>query len=402
MTDSVGALPDLELSILMPCLNEAETVGVCVDKANAFLARSGGVRGEVLIADGGSTDATRELAAARGARIVDVKERGYGAALRGGIQAARGRYIIMGDADDSYDFAQLDGFLERLRDGNDLVIGNRFRGGIGAGAMPFLHRYLGNPVLSLIGRLFFHTHVKDFHCGLRGFDRARMQALDLRTSGMEFASEMVVASALNNYRIAEVAISLKKDGRSRPPHLQTWRDGWRHLQFLLIYSPRWLFVYPGAAILLFGLMVSGLLLPGPLRISQQVVLDIHTLIIASMAILVGVQCIGFGLVARRFAASYQLLPDSALLAYLTPRRLIIVAGGMTVSGLAGVVWAVAIWVHTGFGALTEPIVARVLVLSSAGIASGVQLAFLTFLSHVIDLPLVRQRAKAAENAISGD
>ena len=241
----------VEVTILMPCLNEAETVGTCIGKAQRFLAQAD-IFGEVLVADNGSTDGSREIAEKRGARVVEVRDRGYGAALIGGIDAANGRYVIMGDADDSYDFSALMPFIERLRDGADLVMGNRFKGGIAPGAMPLLHRYLGNPVLSWIGRLFFHINVGDFHCGLRGFRRERMSALNLRTTGMEFASEMVVCAALAGYRIDEVPTTLSKDGRSRPPHLRTWHDGWRHLSFLLIYCPKWLFFYPGLFLLALG------------------------------------------------------------------------------------------------------------------------------------------------------
>lgn len=237
----------LELTILMPCLNEAETLAVCIRKAKEYLELSG-VAGEVLIADNGSTDGSQEIARAGGARVVAVASRGYGAALLGGIDAAHGKYIIMGDADDSYDFTALQPFVDGLRKGADIVMGNRFKGGIAPGAMPMLHRYLGNPVLSGIGRLFFRIPIKDFHCGLRGFSRERIRELNLRTTGMEFASEMLVRAALAGYTVEEVPTTLKPDGRSRPPHLRTWRDGWRHLSFLLMYSPRWLFLYPGLLI----------------------------------------------------------------------------------------------------------------------------------------------------------
>ncbi len=233
-----------ELTILMPCLNEAETLATCIDKAMLFLKRSG-VSGEVLIADNGSSDGSPEIAGRHGARVVQVKEKGYGAALLGGIQAARGTYVIMADADDSYDFAHLDGFVAKLRQGCELVMGNRFLGGIKPGAMPPLHRYLGNPVLTGIGRLFFKSPSGDFHCGLRGFSKQAIDRLELQTTGMEFASEMVVKATLHGLRIAEVPTTLSPDGRSRPPHLRSWRDGWRHLRFLLIFSPRWLFLYPG-------------------------------------------------------------------------------------------------------------------------------------------------------------
>ncbi|MGV3650209.1 MAG: glycosyltransferase family 2 protein, partial [Devosia sp.] len=238
----------LELTILMPCLNEAETLAVCINKAQGYLARSG-VSGEVLIADNGSTDGSQEIARAHGARIVDVPVRGYGAALGAGIAAARGRFVIMGDADDSYDFSALDAFVAALRQGHQLVMGNRFRGGIAPGAMPWHHKYIGNPVLSFLGKLFFRTKASDFHCGLRGFDRSAIQGLGLRTTGMEFASEMLVKATLSGLDVAEVPTTLKPDGRSRPPHLRSFRDGWRHLRFLLLFSPRWLFLYPGLVLL---------------------------------------------------------------------------------------------------------------------------------------------------------
>jgi glycosyltransferase involved in cell wall biosynthesis len=230
----------MELTILMPCLNEAETLAVCIRKAKIFMAVSG-VVGEVLIADNGSTDGSQDIAKLEGARLIPIAARGYGAALQGGINAAMGKFVVMGDADDSYDFTALMPFLDNLRGGADIVMGNRFKGGIEKGAMPFLHRYLGNPVLSFLGRLFFKIKVGDFHCGLRGFNKERVLALNLRTTGMEFASELVVRSALAGYNIEEVPTTLKPDGRSRAPHLRTWRDGWRHLSFLLMYSPRWLF-----------------------------------------------------------------------------------------------------------------------------------------------------------------
>src|SRR5687767_10394655 len=238
-----------ELTVLMPCLDEAETVGRCVAKARGFLERAG-IQGEVLVVDNGSSDGSVRLAEQAGARVVQERRRGYGNALRSGIEQARGRFVVMGDADDSYDFSALDPFLERLRAGADLVIGNRFQGGIAARAMPPLHRYLGNPVLTGIGRLFFRSPVGDFHCGLRGFRRDAIVALGLSTEGMEFASEMVVRATVEGLRIVEVPTTLAPDGRSRRPHLRTFRDGWRHLRFLLLFSPRWLFLYPGVILMI--------------------------------------------------------------------------------------------------------------------------------------------------------
>jgi hypothetical protein len=393
---SADAAGGLELTILMPCLNEAETLAICLEKARAFLVRTG-ITGEVLVADNGSTDGSVELAKGSGARVIAVTERGYGAALRGGIAAARGRFVVMGDADDSYDFSDLEAFVEKLRGGCDLVMGNRFAGGIATGAMPFLHRYVGNPALSLIGRVFFKAPIRDFHCGLRGFRRDAIARIDLRTSGMEFASEMVVRAALARLVIAEVPTALSVDGRSRPPHLRTWHDGWRHLRFLLLFSPRWLFLYPGLALIVLGAIGSAVLFPGPLRITKGFELDYHTFLVAAMSILVGVEVVAFGIIARHFSAANGLLPRSrrldALLAAVPLERGLLIALGVVIAGLGGVAWSLWQWALVDFGPLTAPIVMRVLTFALVFIAIGVQLAFALFLLGVIDLPLARKDGK---------
>lgn len=382
---------DVELSIVMPCLNEAETLATCIRKAKRFLETSG-VNGEVVIADNGSTDGSREIAVAEGARMVPIPTRGYGAAILGGIAAAHGRYVIMADADDSYDLLNLMPFLEKLRAGADLVMGNRFLGGIKPGAMPFLHRYLGNPVLSFLGRLFFSAEVGDFHCGLRGFSRERILGLDLRTTGMEFASEMVVRAALAGYSIVEVPTTLKKDGRTRPPHLHTWRDGWRHLRFLLMYSPRWLFVYPGLFLLIFGVAGTVLLLPGPVYVGT-VGIDIHTFIVACICILLGLQSISFALVARRYGAARGFLPASSsyrsVLSAFTLERMLLVALVLVILGLAGLAWCVGVWASARFGPLQYAVLLRVLMLSLTAIAAAIQLAFTAFLAGIMDVPTQR-------------
>jgi glycosyltransferase involved in cell wall biosynthesis len=375
-----------ELTILMPCLNEAATVGGCVTKARAFLERFG-IDGEVLVADNGSKDGSQEVAERAGARVVHVTERGYGAALTGGIAAAQGRYVIMGDADDSYDFDRLDGFVEKLREGYPLVMGNRFGGGIRAGAMPWLHRYLGNPVLSFIGRLLFRAPVRDFHCGLRGFDRASVQSLDLRTKGMEFASELVVKAALARWRIAEVPTTLAPDGRGRPPHLRSWRDGWRHLSFLLLFSPRWLFLYPGLALLVLGVALTTALYFRPLQIFGAG-LDIHSMLYASAAGLLGMQLCLFGLFARLSAQNAGLLPRSAavvrLLKTLTLERGLI--AGFAIA-LAGFLWSAAAfwqWRESGFGALDPRIVMRQTIPATALMVGGMEIMLASFLMHLIN------------------
>ncbi|WP_426623247.1 glycosyltransferase family 2 protein [Leifsonia sp. McL0607] len=293
------SLDTLELSIVMPCLNEAETLAVCIDKAQSYLARSG-VSGEIIVAANGSPHGSQSIAEEHGARVVNVSQKGYGSALIGGIAAARGTYVIMGDADDSYDFSDLDAFLERLRAGDELVMGNRFRGGIAPGAMPPLHRYLGNPVLSNIGRLFFRSSIRDFHGGLRGFDRDAIMRLNFQTSGMEFASEMVVEASLEGRRMSEVPTTLQKDGRSRPPHLWSWRDGWRHLRFLLIYSPCWLFLVPGAIAFVIGVLGTFLLSIGPVMIGE-IGLDVSSQVYLAALAAVGYQAVLFAILTKIYA-----------------------------------------------------------------------------------------------------
>lgn len=364
----------LELSIVMPCLNESETLATCIRHAQSFLAESG-VAGEVVIADNGSTDGSQEIARAEGARVVDVHERGYGAALSGGIAASRGTYVAMGDADDSYDFEGLGPFVEELRKGADLVMGNRFRGGIEPGAMPPLHKYLGNPVLSFVGRLFFRAPVKDFHCGLRAFRRDSITALDLRTSGMEFASEMVVKACLAQLDVREVPTTLRKDGRSRPPHLRSWRDGWRHLRFLLLYSPRWLFLYPGMFLTVFGLLVTGALIRGPIQVGG-LGLDIGTMLYGLAITVVGFQAFIFAVLSKVYAKHEGFLPSGVRFDRFQERLNL---ENLTVIGLfvliVGVVWTVVSlldWKGEGFGALEARDSVRAVVPAMLGLILGSQ------------------------------
>jgi len=375
----------VELTILMPCLDEAATVGICVQKARGFLQRSG-VEGEVLVADNGSTDGSREIASRAGARVIEVARRGYGAALAAGIAAARGRYVVMGDADDSYDFSRLEGFVEKLREGHPLVMGNRFRGGIRPGAMPALHRYLGNPVLSFVGRLLFRTHVRDFHCGLRGFERDAVRALDLRTPGMEFASELVVKAALAGWRVAEVPITLHPDGRGRPPHLRSWRDGWRHLRFLLLFSPRWLFLYPGLALLTLGVALTATLYFTPLRLGGAG-LDIHSMLYASAAALLGMQLCLFALFARVSAQSAGLLPRrpalDRLLAALTLERGVLFGLALAAAGFFWSAVAFWQWREAGFGALDPRVVMRDTIPAASLMVGGVEIMLASFLLSLL-------------------
>src|ERR1700691_5338528 len=334
----------------MPCLNEAETVATCVTKAAKFLADSG-VSGEVVLADNGSTDGSQQLAADAGARVVPVSDKGYGNALMGGILAARGEYIIMGDSDDSYDFTNLMPFVTELRGGADLVMGNRFKGGIAPGAMPPLHRYLGTPVLSFIGRLFFHSNIGDFNCGLRGFRRDSAIGLGLQATGMVFAPEIVWKAPPGPQKIAEVPPTLPKDGRSRPPHLRTWRDGWRHLRFLLLFSPTWLFFLPGLLLFVAGLVIGAIVAPHPFKVGT-VTFDVDTLVGASAMVVIGFQSVLFWLFTQVYAGSEGFLPEEPkvqrLLGKLSLKRGLILGAAIGLAGLAGLIFSVAYWHGKGF------------------------------------------------------
>ena len=376
----------IELSIVMPCLNEAETLAVCVKKAKQFLADHA-IAGEVIVADNGSTDGSQQIANALGARIVHVESRGYGAALIGGIEAAQGSYVAMGDADDSYDFGGLMPFVEALRGGGDLVMGNRFVGGIALGAMPPLHRYLGNPVLSFLGRTFFDIPVGDFHCGLRAFRRDSIQKLRLTATGMEFASEMVVKAAIEKLDIREVPTTLARDGRSRPPHLRTWRDGWRHLRFLLIYAPKFLFLYPGLALAAAGLFGVLGLIPGDVHVGGGA-LGVHTMIFAAMAVLMGSQLIGLSLMARRYGVIAGMWPESGLMRrvrnWFTVERACIVGGLMLAAGIAGAATAAAIWASSGFGGMNPATLMRLTIPSMLLGCVGLQAVVTAFFIGLMD------------------
>jgi len=370
----------IELSIVMPCLNEAETLAICIKKAVFFL-RKNNVQGEVLIADNGSSDGSQHIAESLGARVIHIREKGYGAALLGGIRAAQGKYVIMGDSDDSYDFSNLMPFLNKLRNGNDLVLGNRFQGGIKKGAMPFLHRYLGNPVLSAIGKIFFGSPCGDFHCGLRGFSKNAIQSLNLVTHGMEFASEMIVKATLNNLTITEVPTTLAPDGRSRPPHLRTWRDGWRHLKFLLLFCPRWLFLYPGLVLTLMGGILYAAILIGPLKLGT-VTFDIHTLIYAASAMVVGYQTMIYAIFAEASGILRGILPPKKINEKLISRLTVefgVVTGGLLIFlGLGLGLISVYAWHKLGFGSLEKASQLRCVITSCLALTLGTQTLFSGF------------------------
>jgi glycosyltransferase involved in cell wall biosynthesis len=377
----------IELSIVMPCLNEAETIVTCIEKARTWLSESG-TAGEVLVADNGSTDGSPELASKAGARVIAVREKGYGAALIEGINAARGEFIIMGDADDSYDFGKLDGFVVKLREGHEFVMGNRFAGGILPGSMPPLHRYFGTPVLTTISRLFFGSVCGDIQCGLRGFRKSAVQKLRLQTMGMEFASEMVVKATLNKLRTAEVPVVLSPAGRSRPPHLRSWRDGWRNLRFYLLYSPRWLFLYPGLVLLVAGFAVSVWLLPGPIVV-ENVAFDVHTLLYAAMAMVLGFQAIVFAVFTKTFAINEKLLPeDPRFSRWFNATRLeagLLFGGILCVLGLAGSIWAVLRWKSHAFGRLNSSEMLRIIVPSATALTIGFQAILSSFFLSILGL-----------------
>jgi len=377
-----------ELTILMPCLNEQETLARCIVKARAFLALSG-IAGEVIIADNGSTDGSQAIAEAAGARVVPIPHRGYGNALMGGIRSARGRYIIMGDSDDSYDFSALDSFVTKLRAGFELVMGNRFKGGILPGAMPPLHRYLGNPVLTTIGRIFFRSPCGDFHCGLRGFERSAILRLGLQATGMEFASEMVVKASIRGLRITEVPTTLSPDGRSRPPHLRSWRDGWRHLRFLLLFSPRWLFLFPGAALFAVGALLMLWLVVGP-RSVGRINLDIHTIYYASLAVVVGFQSMLFWFCAKLYGMREGIVPPvdprfALAMRVLTLESGLIAAGILLVIGLGLGIFAITTWGSVDFGALSPERAMRLVIPSGTAILLAFQLAYSSFFLNILGI-----------------
>jgi glycosyltransferase involved in cell wall biosynthesis len=377
----------IELSVVMPCLNERETVGVCVRKALAAL-EDAGIRGEVIVADNGSTDGSVEIALAEGARVVNIAEKGYGSALKGGILASRGEYVLMADSDDSYDFSHAPRFLQQLRSGSDLVMGNRFLGGISSQAMPLLHRYLGNPVLSGIGRLFFKSPCGDFHCGMRGFRRDSFLRMDIRSTGMEFASEMVVKASLLGMKVSEVPTTLSPDGRNRAPHLRTWRDGWRHLRFLLMYSPRWLFLYPGILLMAVGLVGCAVLLPGRLVI-HGVGFDLHTLLYAFVAVLLGFQLIAFATFTKVFAITEGLLPEDPRLnrvfRWVTLETGLIFGCLLMLLGIGGSIFAVSGWARESFGALDTEHTLRIVMPSVFALTMGVQITFSSFFLSILGL-----------------
>jgi len=389
----------LELSIIMPCLNEAETLETCIRKAKGYLERVK-IRGEVVIGDNGSTDGSQKIALNSGARVVKVEQRGYGAALFGATLAAHGKYIIMGDSDDSYDFNNLDPFLEKLRQGYDLVMGNRFAGGIKPGAMPWKNRYIGNPILSTIGRIFFHCPAKDFHCGLRGYSREAFTRMDLRTTGMEFASEMVIKATLERMKIAEVPTTLSPDGRSRPPHLRPYRDGWRHLRFMLLYSPNWLFLFPGLALMLVGLAGTALLEQDSIQLSHAR-LGLDTLIYLAFMSVVGYQSVLFAVLSRIYAVQEHLYPASPgyrhIFRYINMERGLIAGALIALAGLGAAVYAFLTWRSAGFGDLNIEHVARIVIPSSMAITLGFETVLFSFFLSTLGINIRRNSPEVPES-----
>lgn len=377
----------VEVTVLMPCLNEAETLGACIDAAKQSFAELG-VSGEVVVADNGSTDGSREIAAEHGARVVDVPERGYGSALLAGIEAAEGEHVIMGDADLSYDFSRLGAFVDELRRGSELVMGNRYAGGIHRDAMPWLHRRVGTPVLTAIARLFFGVPIRDVNCGLRGFRRDAIRALDLRSTGMEFASEMIVKSTLYDLRITEVPTTLSPDGRTRPPHLRTWRDGWRHLRFYLLYSPSWLFLYPGVTLAVLGVAATLWLLPGQREVAG-VAFDVHTLLYAALATILGFQAMLFWACARAFAITEGLLPMTerfgSIFRYAKLESGLVVGVLVALAGVAGSIYAVTTWQDESFGRLDYQDTMRIVIPSGALLVIGVETILFSFFLSILGL-----------------
>jgi glycosyltransferase involved in cell wall biosynthesis len=375
----------VQVSVVIPCLNEANSLAICVDKAMKAFA-TGGLKGEVVVADNGSTDGSIQIAEERGARVVQVPERGYGAALRAGIAASQGSYIIMGDADDSYDFTDVPRFVEKLREGNDVVMGNRFKGGIQPGAMPWHHRYFGNPGLTGLLNLFFHAGIGDSHCGMRAFTRAVYDRMDLRSTGMEFASEFVIKAAQLGARIAEIPITLWPDKRGRPPHLRSFRDGWRHLRFMLLYAPNWLFFGPGVVLLAFGLFLVFWLLPGPRQISSRITLDVHTMIFGVIFTLMGVQILSIGSFAKVFSYAERFDRNTvSLKRWLKRVKLetgLALGGALFLLGFAGCAWVTWQWAVSGFGPLQQ---VRQVLFWSMWLFIGVQITFASFFLSMLGI-----------------
>ncbi len=377
----------LELSVVMPCLNEVETLATCVHKAQRAIDKLG-LAAEIIVADNGSSDGSQMVARELGVRVVDIPRKGYGSALIGGIDAARGRFVIMGDADDSYDFGAIGLLLDRLREGYDLVMGNRFAGGIHEGAMVWSHRWVGNPALTFISRMFFRTPVGDMHCGLRGFRKDAYEKLRLRATGMEFASEMVIKASLRRMKITEVPVTLSPDGRSRPPHLRTWRDGWRHLRFMLLFSPRWLFLYPGIALFTAGLLAGAALEIGPVRVGPFG-FDIHTLLLAGFCCLIGYQLIVFAVFTKVFAIRMGFHPPNptyaSMFRYVQLETGLVVGALMFLIGVAGTVVAVLSWGAAGFGALDPRLTMREIIPASVLLTLGVQTIFASFFLSILGI-----------------
>ena len=375
----------------MPCLNEAETLEACIEKAKRGLLQHPEIKGEILIADNGSTDGSIQIAEKLGVRVVNVEEKGYGCALRGGIEAALGKWIIMGDADDSYDFSAIGGFIHELKNGNDLVMGCRLPSGggtISPGAMPWKNRWLGNPVLSTIGRLFYKTPVHDFHCGMRAFTKDAYHRMELKTTGMEFASEMVMKATMKSMRISETPITLHKDGRSRPPHLKPWRDGWRHLRFMLIYSPRWLFLIPGLLMCTLGVCIACLLSLVTIHIGG-IILDVGTLSVACMLIVVGAQFVALAFFTKVFAVAEGLLPEnpafSSLFRFFTLEKGLIIGVLVFFAGLVVLLHALWIWKQAAYGVIPYADNLRRLLVSTTLLVLGVQIISSSFFMSVLGL-----------------
>jgi len=385
----------MELSIIMPCLNEAETLEVCIQKATGYLERSG-ISGEVIIGDNGSTDGSQDIALRCGARVVNIPLRGYGAALYGATLAARGTYIIMGDSDDSYDFSNLDPFVKKLREGYDLVMGNRFSGGIKPGAMPWKNRYIGNPILSSIGKVLFRCPADDFHCGLRGYSKDAFMRMDLRTTGMEFASEMVIKATMSQMKVTEVPTTLSPDGRSRPPHLRPYRDGWRHLRFMLLFSPNWLFLYPGLFLMFVGLMGMFLLMRSSVHI-HHLELGIDSLIYFAFMIVAGFQSVLFAVLSRVYAVQERLYPAGrayrSLFRHINLERGLLAGLLLTLGGLGSTFYALVEWSKTHFGSMSIEQIARVVIPSGLAITLGIETVLFSFFLSTLGIAMRHHSAQ---------
>jgi glycosyltransferase involved in cell wall biosynthesis len=387
-----------ELTILLPCLNEAKTIGKCIERAQKLLSDNR-IDGEILVSDNGSTDGSQDISRNLGAKVVSCPVRGYGVALQFGIERAAGAFILMGDADDSYHFDEALPMIEKLREGYDICMGTRLKGKIMDSAMPFLNRYLGTPVITVLGRIFFQIRLSDYNCGLRAFRKSTILGLNLVTTGMEWASEMIIKAKLEGLRMTEVPVTLFKDGRNRPPHLRRWRDGWRHIRFMLLHSPKWLFIIPGIMMIVTGFLGEVFLLRGMFKIGK-VNFDVHTLLVMAFILILGVQVVFTGIFAKLYTYITGILPfDEKFdrkVKRLTLEKLLVLCIIIGSVGLGGFLFTLWQWYKVNFSALNYQVTMRQLIPSLTLLAVSVQGMFNGFMLSILFLKTNRVKSLVKE------